>query len=452
MLFTISFKLKQHTPLIHFQADARDATIRATELKPKLDRFITGKLGDFDDCKHLLAGYTPQKESELRKRWKDDNEKFRTLDYSLRIDAKNVTREKIVGSKDPNFTRREHAIPPFFANLGDDYADAPKFLVWATTSLSFTSLHDELLELIPQYLDEFLWHQNFGTRQSKGLGSFTVDTADFEFKRYVPQGFFQFSIPNSDWKKCFETINDFYRLLRSGLNGVKIITERHGQERIKKTERTHYCKPIIFEYASFKRTENARSLLFQWEKKTVKQYFLDDRRKRQIKDHNLVSYVDGKPNFINDHPLTVQKSEQKVIKDLMGFSTTEQWGSYGMTLNKTHVPNENEDTIRRMKSPMFIKPVKEGEGYLVYFMFEPIPKEIKDAKIRFSFDGNSHDIHVLNPPNNFFEDMIRFAAKDIDWNHFFQVNTNYGPRAQAEGQAMKDKIVRIFTDIKKNLP
>ena len=36
---TITIKLKQHTPVLHFQADAA-APIRATELKPKLDKFI----------------------------------------------------------------------------------------------------------------------------------------------------------------------------------------------------------------------------------------------------------------------------------------------------------------------------------------------------------------------------------------------------------------------------
>jgi len=38
--YKLCFKLKQHTPIIHFQADQKGATLRATELKPKLDRFL----------------------------------------------------------------------------------------------------------------------------------------------------------------------------------------------------------------------------------------------------------------------------------------------------------------------------------------------------------------------------------------------------------------------------
>ncbi len=33
-------KLRQLTPLIHFQAEQPQATLRATEVKPKLDRFL----------------------------------------------------------------------------------------------------------------------------------------------------------------------------------------------------------------------------------------------------------------------------------------------------------------------------------------------------------------------------------------------------------------------------
>ena len=38
--FKIKFTLKQHTPIIHFQSEQAGATLRATELKPKLDKFL----------------------------------------------------------------------------------------------------------------------------------------------------------------------------------------------------------------------------------------------------------------------------------------------------------------------------------------------------------------------------------------------------------------------------
>ena len=40
--------LRQHTPLIHFQHYQDNATLRASEVKPQLDRFLLTQLGDGD--------------------------------------------------------------------------------------------------------------------------------------------------------------------------------------------------------------------------------------------------------------------------------------------------------------------------------------------------------------------------------------------------------------------
>ena len=48
-MHTLTVKLKQHTPLIHFQHSQQGATLRASEVKPKLDRFILAKLGTLEE-------------------------------------------------------------------------------------------------------------------------------------------------------------------------------------------------------------------------------------------------------------------------------------------------------------------------------------------------------------------------------------------------------------------
>ena len=47
--FKLEFTLKQHTPIIHFQSDQKGATLRATDLKPKLDRFLIEQLKMLDN-------------------------------------------------------------------------------------------------------------------------------------------------------------------------------------------------------------------------------------------------------------------------------------------------------------------------------------------------------------------------------------------------------------------
>ena len=38
--FKKTFKLKQHTPLIHFQHEQEGATLRDSEAESKMDRFV----------------------------------------------------------------------------------------------------------------------------------------------------------------------------------------------------------------------------------------------------------------------------------------------------------------------------------------------------------------------------------------------------------------------------
>ena len=68
--FKVEFTLKQHTPIIHFQSEQHGATLRATELKPKFDRF-------------LISYVFKNKKSEYQK-YLIDKEKD-ALDYKVKI-------------------------------------------------------------------------------------------------------------------------------------------------------------------------------------------------------------------------------------------------------------------------------------------------------------------------------------------------------------------------------
>src|SRR5690606_37665418 len=72
----LTIKLRQHTPLIHFQHDHIGATLRATEVKPKLDKFILTQPGN--------GNYDKGKQWAKEKKWligSSDN----ALDYKLRF-------------------------------------------------------------------------------------------------------------------------------------------------------------------------------------------------------------------------------------------------------------------------------------------------------------------------------------------------------------------------------
>ena len=75
--FKLEFTLKQHTPIIHFQSDQSGATLRATELKPKLDRFLK---------KYAFNGEFPE---EFLIPKQDE-----ALDYKVKIIKKKISDDK----------------------------------------------------------------------------------------------------------------------------------------------------------------------------------------------------------------------------------------------------------------------------------------------------------------------------------------------------------------------
>ena len=145
---TLTIKLKQHTPLIHFQHDQEGATLRASEVKPKLDKYILTQLGGGDyekgkaeaKAKGLLVG-------------KGDHP---ALNYKMRI----------VAEKEPY----EHEVT---------IVNAKKMAVFHDEiNITVFSHYQKVIEKINQYVSDFFIVYNFGFRQSKGYGSFTVTEID----------------------------------------------------------------------------------------------------------------------------------------------------------------------------------------------------------------------------------------------------------------------------------
>ena len=75
----LKLELKQHTPIIHFQHYQEGATLRASELKPKLDKFLIEKLKltAVDDRGRIV----PKREYL---KWFNNKEKL-SLDYKVKI-------------------------------------------------------------------------------------------------------------------------------------------------------------------------------------------------------------------------------------------------------------------------------------------------------------------------------------------------------------------------------
>jgi len=64
----LTIYLCQQTPLLHFQHQQAGATLRATEVKPKLDKFLIRQAfnNDFELYKHLLQGYKGESQEKMK--------------------------------------------------------------------------------------------------------------------------------------------------------------------------------------------------------------------------------------------------------------------------------------------------------------------------------------------------------------------------------------------------
>lgn len=163
--FKVEFTLKQHTPIIHFQSEQSGATLRATELKPKFDRFI---------CQ------------TLKKVNSDIYKKYQTI-----IEDKNIFPEEGIGSNSYKISIENTAVnilstPKAYVNKNKEtdktayqapyFADVSKsILSTAKIKVTIKSFNNDLLKLLDEVKDYIFIYENFGTRQSKGFGSFLRD-------------------------------------------------------------------------------------------------------------------------------------------------------------------------------------------------------------------------------------------------------------------------------------
>lgn len=379
---TLTVTLKQHTPLIHFQHDQYGATLRASEVKPKLDKFVLTKLGGGNyekgiseaEKEGLLVGKgehpalnykisikTPAEQMKIwlinQPKKYTDKDKERGRKYIEDKQTKYLSKKRNDGS----IVKALQQYPLFFGNMDkniDDpseyrkmvYTDAPiELRVWTKNEKIFAHM---------QKLDwcDFFLINNFGTRQSKGFGSFYIQKGT-EYYTKDPGSKYKFTL-NSVKEQCFKDLFDavelFYKSLRSGVNYP-------GK---------FYFKSLAFMYAK-------EVLGKHWDKRMIKEEFYNtfchgsDSLPLQIGKH------------MNKEPLafTLKKNEGCDIRDLLGFSTKEQWSSFNDAIEKKvaikdnskyRYPDNNEKLlIERMPSPILIKPIfcEEENKYKIYLIF-----------------------------------------------------------------------------------
>lgn len=344
------YKLVQHTPLIHFQHSEPHACLRATEVKPKLDRFLIEQL-EKDD--RFGDGRW--------KKWFVGDGSQQSFDYMMRItpNSKQVDRTQSI---ERAIARAEHRPPNaslheihknYFGNMAsgnniqDTIRETFKESLFYKDGLTLTirCFIPELLTFIDEHIRGFFMMHNFGTRQRKGFGSFTVDIST---KPNEPKGFDLVGkyCPNAYYCKLDNDVN-----ADALLDAVWVISAflRSGFNR----GEGNYVRGFVFRY--FQREKNPLAN----DKAFVKQQVLRNVYNEATRGEHLHPYGNN--------------VRYRYVRGLLGTNENSRF----CRAPNAHTPvydiyTHSAEGIERFPSPLLFKPI----GKFVFILPQKMPDEI----------------------------------------------------------------------------
>lgn len=348
------YKLVQHTPLIHFQHSEPHACLRATEVKPKLDRFLIEQL-EKDD--RFGDGRW--------KKWFVGDGSQQSFDYMMRITPNSEQVER-TQSIERAIARAEHRPPNanlheihknYFGNMAsgnniqDTIRETFKESLFYKDGLTLTirCFIPELLTLIDEHIRGFFMMHNFGTRQRKGFGSFTVD---INTQPNAPKGFDLVGkyCPNAYYCKLDGNVN-----ADALLDAVWVISAflRSGFNR----GEGNYVRGFVFRY--FQREKNPLAN----DKAFVKQQVLHNVYNEATRGEHLHPYGNN--------------VRYRYVRGLLGTNENSRFcrAPRGETREDRTVHNiyiHSAEGIERFPSPLLFKPI----GKFVFILPQKMPDEI----------------------------------------------------------------------------
>lgn len=422
----IVVQLVQDTPMWHFQGAFDDCCLRATEVKPKLDRFLLAKLDKGDLA---VNGRALTSRDGVPSTWWANEDKT-ALNYKMRISAQS---RSIIESQVPDLDRRtgqqktdrngkpvfRNLYPIYFARVGADETGDMELVKMSGIRVELIVSDDRLAECIEPIIPAFFASHSFGARQDKGFGCFRVSGAGSTGK--LSGASYYFIVPacnNSEdkYQSLFQHINYFHKVIRSGVN-----------------ERGCYVKSMMYHYAKYKKdvwdkpviraTFNYRNTLYRFICGKV------DEDKLYGMDCRKVTNRDGglKPvrsNLSNEYERNRELMGKKnLYRDALGLSTSQDWISYGNKVKTSLHGNKNDEV--RFKSPIDYRPeLRDDGGFNVYIIIHELPDELKKARFDISCDKSRERLEGMKISGAIsISDYFDFIYKNR-----WRINQNWKPK------------------------
>lgn len=270
----VKFTLKQHTPIVHFQAKDNGATLRASEVKSKLDRYIISKIGS--GKVEQKGWHIPGQKSALH--YKLSFHVEGSIKYFLPMNnvAEKFRNAFLVEANKKLSLPIEMLSPsPYFANedklkkpgSGDNKWDEVRLATQIEGDICGEILcqNEELSKMIESHLQSFFLLHNFGARQSKGFGSYTVrllnDKPINEDKKSIAQKMCDLRVYNClksrvDVHHQLSQIQRFHHKLKTAANGQYSELRQYFHEKAIEWE-----KPLVREMVGLGKEKGTKSYI-----------------------------------------------------------------------------------------------------------------------------------------------------------------------------------------------
>jgi len=392
--FEKTYKLIPQTPLIHFQHRQSGATLRASEVKPKLDKFLLEKAKTEGlDTTGWFVGET------------------KALNYKLRfVDAEKNTPKDISKYKF------------YFGKDG-------KGLIFKNVTMKVICINKSLREHLDKYIKEFFILNNFGTRQSKGFGGFWIEgTTDEDIDAAIKGiDYFEFSVDDGDDLALFKRAVDVYAVMKGGINGAGFNPYVDGTflpQEGRYLKPNAYVKgfiqrPFLNESVgsdkAFIKSRVLKTRQMTYEEKTNP--VLSKRFGDNLKKHNNYLYIRailglaGHYEYRDD--IHCDFKETKYNRNNQPYATYYEKKVYVYSFDNVTVaesgnivpPEEIEKDIgiKRFKSPITIKIFTSSAKKRVIFLFDDSYKLVLDKTFIFLTERQKKDFEAKVKANNYKE-------------------------------------------------
>ncbi len=381
----IEVRMVQDTPMWHFQGASEDCCLRASEVKPKLDRFLVTKIG----------------RGEIPDSWWINKEQG-ALNYKMRISVSGrEILESLVTDKGrdgrPRFDnngnpKMKNLYPIYFGNMGPNAPRNMRLVKFEGIKLEIIvpnevaekktdeNASDKTLgDIISENLPQFFAGTSFGTRQDKGFGCFTVESIIVDGKEIstgkteIPEcAAYCFTVPKCEYPDLFQHINYFHKVIRSGVNERGCYVKSLMYKFVESEKKGVWDKPVIRSKFHF------RNALYQYICKAIDYKNLNGYDQAKL-THKGNRHPVRQDMAVNEYKKRDRLSSEKNLwRDALGLATSQDWVFYGSKVKTVLHGNAGEEV--RFKSPIDYRPIPSGNGgFEVYVILHELPTELRKA-------------------------------------------------------------------------